>query len=417
MILTRIFSDSFSQAFQQLWTNRLRTFLSLLGILIGIICIIGVLAAVDSLESNVRGSLDKLGDDVIYIQKISWAEDPGANYLKYLRRPSVDYEDFEVVRERVQSAEQVSYTVGIGSRTAKYRSNSLEGTGLFCATYDFFSLFKIELEEGRYFSPSEYHFGSNKVIIGTTVRDELFGPINPLGKTISVGGRKLEVVGVFEKSGNSLINVFDFDDNMMISYELGRKIANLKSNSFFGNSQINVKAREGVDKRQLKDEIISTLRAHRRLKPKQEDNFSLNELSILSNILDSFFWVLNIVGWVIGGFSIFVGMFSVANIMFVSVKERTSIIGVKKALGARQSVILLEFLIESIVLCLVGGIVGLVLVQFLVMILTQAIEFEFFLSVTNIILGITLSVVVGVLAGFFPALQAARMDPVVAMRK
>ncbi len=417
MILTRIFSDSFSQAFQQLWSNRLRTFLSLLGILIGIICIIGVLAAVDSLESNVRGSLDKLGDDVIYVQKISWAEDPGANYLKYLRRPSVDYADFEVIQERVESAEQVSYTVGIGSKIAKYRSNSLESVGMFCATYDFFSLFKIELEEGRYFSPSEYHFGSNKVIIGATVRDELFGPINPLGKTISVGGRKLEVVGVFEKSGNSLINVFDFDDNLMISYELGRKIANLKSNSFFGNSQINVKAREGVDKRQLKDEIISTLRAHRRLKPKEDDNFSLNELSILSNILDSFFWVLNIVGWVIGGFSIFVGMFSVANIMFVSVKERTSIIGVKKALGARQSVILLEFLIESIVLCLVGGVIGLLLVQFLVMILTQAIEFEFFLSVTNIILGLTLSVVVGVLAGFFPALQAARMDPVVAMRK
>lgn len=417
MILTRIFTDSFYQAFHQLWSNRLRTFLSLLGILIGIICIIGVLAAVDSLESNVRGSLEKLGDDVIYVQKISWAEDPGNNYIKYLRRPAMDYEDFEIIKDRVKSAQEVSFGVFIGNRTPKYRSNSIEGAGLFCSTYDFFSLFKLGLSKGRYYSPSEYYFGSNKVIIGYTVAEELFGQINPIGKTISVSGRKLEVIGVFEKSGNSIINVFDFDDNLMISYELGRKIANLKSTNFFGNSTIHVKAAAGVDKQELKDEITGVLRAHRRLKPKQEDNFSLNELSILSSILDSFFLVLNVVGWVIGGFAILVGMFSVANIMFVSVKERTSIIGVKKALGARQSVILLEFLIESVVLCLVGGVIGLLLVQFIVMILTQLISFSFFLSTTNIIIGISLSVAVGVLAGFFPALQAARMDPVVAMRK
>ncbi len=417
MIVTRIFSDSFTQAFQQLWSNKLRTFLSLLGILIGIICIIGVLAAVDSLESNVRGSLEKLGDDVIYIQKISWAEDPGNNYIKYLRRPAVDYEDFEVIKERVGAAEQVSYGVFIGSKTPKYRSNSLENSGMFCATYDFFSLFKLGLEKGRYFSPSEYYFGANKILIGSTVAKELFGQIDPIGKTISVSGRKMEVIGVFEKSGNSIINVFDFDDNLMVSYEFGRKIANLKSTNFFGNSTIHVKAASGVPKRQLKDEITSTLRAHRRLKPKEEDNFSLNELSILSSILDSFFGVLNLVGGVIGAFAIFVGMFSVANIMFVSVKERTNIIGVKKALGARQSVILLEFLIESIVLCLIGGIAGLILVQFLVMILTQTIEFEFFLSPINVIIGISLSIVVGILAGFFPALQASRMDPVDAMRK
>ena len=232
-------------------------------------------------------------------------------------------------------------------------------------------------------------------------------------------GRKLEVIGVIEKTGESLVQVMNFDPVLMISYELGRKMANLNNrNQFFDNTSIAVKAKPGIELNYLRDELTGILRSHHRLKPTQEDDFSLNQLSILSGILDGFFSVLNILGIFIGGFATLVGMFSVANIMFVSVKERTRIIGVKKALGAKSSFILLEFLIESIVLCILGGLAGLALVMIALAIISQAFtSFEFVLSANNVVLGIMLSVIIGIFAGMIPALQAARMDPVDAMRR
>ena len=416
-LFRRIVAESVAQAFQQLWSNRLRTFLSLLGVIIGIVCVIGVLSAVDSLEANIRASFDKLGDDVLYVQKIAWGEDPGQNYYKYLRRPRISYQDFEAVSSHAPSAGLVSYHVFIGPKTVRFRANSVENAFLFGITYDYGEMFKLDLAKGRYFSSLESQTGSNRVILGAEVAEELFGNIEPVGKTIRIGGRNLEVIGVLEKSGNSVINIMNFDQAALITYELAQKMANLKSNSLFGNSSLNVKAGEGVNLEEVEGEVIMALRAERRLKPREEANFSINRLSILSDLLSSFFGVLNVVGLFIGGFSIFVGMFSVANIMFVSVKERTGIIGVKKALGAKRYVILLEFLVESVVLCVVGGIIGLGIVQILVVLLSAVLDFEFQLSWANIGAGILLSAIVGVLAGIIPASQAARMDPVEAMRQ
>lgn len=415
-LLFRVIIESISQALQQLIGNKLRSFLSLLGVSIGIFCIIGVNSAVDSLEDNVRGSIEKLGDDIVYVQKISWAEDPGQNFYKYLRRPNISYEDFEAVSERVKSADMVSFHVGVGNRVAKYGTNSMD-IFYIGVTYDFGEMFKFEYDSGRYFSPSEYHFGSNKAILGYEVAQALFGNIDPIGRSIKVNGRKLEVIGVLQKSGDSLVNVMNFDEGIIISYELARKIVNLKPNHPFGNTSVNIKAAEDVDVRQLRDEVTGTLRAHRRLKPKEENNFSINELSIISGFLNSFFGVLNMLGYFIGFFAILVGMFSVANIMFVSVKERTNIIGIKKALGAKSYIILLEFLIEAAILCLIGGVAGLLLVFVITTVLSQVIDFELYMSFGNIMFGIILSMVVGVISGMIPALQASRMDPVDAMRQ
>jgi len=227
----------------------------------------------------------------------------------------------------------------------------------------------------------------------------------------------MEVIGVLEKEGESLINVLNFDQSIVISYELARKIANLKPNHPFGNSSVNIKAAEGVPMPELRDDVTGALRGERRLKPREESDFSLNEISIISNFMDSFFGVLNMVGYFVGGFAILVGMFSVSNIMFVSVKERTNIIGIKKALGAKRYIILLEFLIEAAILCLLGGVVGLILVFAITTLLTQIIDFELYVSLNNIIFGVVLSVVVGVVSGLIPALQASQMDPVEAMRQ
>ena len=415
-VVFKIFLESISQAVSQLQANKLRSFLSLLGISIGIFCIIGVTAAVDSLEDNVRGSFDKLGEDVVSIQKFMWG-DPGPNWQRYLRRPDVSYKDFSVLAGKLKSAQAVSYAVFIGIKTFKFKSASVSDVEFQAVSYAFEELVKLDFQSGRYFSPAEYQYGANKVIIGAKVAEALFGATDPIGRTIQMGGHKFDVIGVLEPAGKSLIDIFSFDNAAIISYELGRKVANLRPDNPFGNASISVKALQGVSINALKDEITGLMRAHRRLKPKEEDNFSLNTLSIISNALDGFFRVLGMLGIVIGGFAIFVGMFSVANIMFVSVKERTSIIGIKKALGAKRFMILLEFLIESIVLSLLGGLVGLLLVQIVVKGLSNVIDFNLFLSANNILVGVVTSVVVGILAGLLPAWQAARMDPVEAMRK
>ncbi len=417
-MLFKIISESISQAFQQLAGNKLRSFLSLLGISIGIFCIIGVQTAVDSLEDNIKGSFNKLGSDVVYVSKFSWAEDPGANYSKLLRRPSPDYKDYRKLKKSLQSAEGVCLEVRLGFKTLQYKSNSVDNCEVWVATEDYNKVFSPEIEKGRYFSINEFKYGGDNVVIGYNIAQQLFGNIEPIGKRVKLLGRKLTIIGVIAESGESLIGIMDYDDRVLLTYENARKFANLKSTSAFGNSTLCVKAREGIDNTQLKDEITGVLRAHRQLKPKEEDDFAMNELSILTTASEGFFSVLNTIGLVIGGFAILVGMFSVANIMFVSVKERTNIIGIKKALGAKRFVILLEFLIEAILLCLLGGLIGLGFVFLIVTGLDAAdfFAYEIYLSRGNVLSGLIWSTVIGILAGVIPALQASGMDPVEAIR-
>ncbi|GJM31845.1 MAG: ABC transporter permease [Saprospiraceae bacterium] len=412
--ILKITQESVRQALQQLQTNKLRSFLSLLGISIGIFCIIGVLSAVDSLEDNVRGSLEKLGNDVLYVKKWPWADVSG-EWWNYIKRPNPDHDDYEVLTERSHISSLTAFHVVIGFKTVKYHSSNVDNTVLIGSSQEFAEMFKIDFYKGRYFSSAEYNYGSNKIILGYMVAEELFGTSEPIGKIIKLQGRNYEVIGVIEKSGNSLLDPLDFDDCIVVSYNNARNLANLKARFIFDTS-ITVKAAEGVSLTDLKDEVKGILRSHRRLKPKENDNFALNELSMISSFFDSFFNVLNLLGIVIGLFAMLVGGVSVANIMFVSVKERTGIIGIKKALGAKRYVILLEFLIESIILCLLGGMIGLLLVYLAALGLTQATGFDFYLDFGNIFIGVLVSVIIGVVAGFIPALKASRMDPVEAMR-
>lgn len=415
LVFLRSVHESILQALSQLTGNKLRSFLSLLGITIGIFCIIAVQSAVDSLKDNVMGSLEKLGDDVVYVSKMSWTEDPQTNYWKYQRRPNPSYEDMLAIKEKVSSAGLADFHVFIGTKTLKFRSNSVERVFCVAVTYDFDQIFDPGYEAGRYYTQTEYHNAMNKVLIGHKVAEQLFGTVDPIGKKIDLNGRDMEVIGVFKKSGKDVLKIMDFDQGIIISYELAKKIANVKAESMWGTS-LNVKAADGANIDELKDELTGTLRAERHLKPKEEDNFSLNTMSILAKLLGSVFDVLNLVGIIIGMFAIVVGMFSVANIMFVSVKERTNLIGIKKALGAKRSVILTEFLIESVILCVIGGAFGLLFVYLLFAGLKSVMPFSVYLDFGNVAWGLTLSILVGVLSGILPAIQAARKDPVEAIR-
>lgn len=412
----KVIYESIVQAFQQLSANKLRSFLSLTGISIGIICIISVLSAVDSLKDNVSSSFEKLGNDVLYVDKMPWNEDPSQNWWKYRQRPEPSYEDLDMIEKKSKLSDKASFSVFIPGRTLKYGSNSVEGAYMAGVTDDYDDIFNLEFDKGRFFTPFESSNGSNRAIIGAKLAEELFGVIDPIGKHLKIKGLDFQVVGVLKKEGNTLINIFQFDEAVLVSFNTAKKLINVKSRNTWGTS-LNVKAKEGISLEDLKDEITGILRSARKIKPREKENFAINQLSMFTKLLEPIFGTMNTVGIFIGGFSILVGMFSVANIMFVSVKERTSIIGIKKALGARKSIILLEFLIESVVLCLIGAIIGLLIVVGVLKFASTAFSYEIYLSTGNIIIALVLALVIGVLSGLVPAWQAARLDPVEAMRK
>lgn len=419
LLLPRIFFESIRQAFQQLAGNQLRTLLSLSGITIGIFCVIMVLSAVDSLESNIQDSFKQLGDDVVYISKMPWGEPPQeGNFWKYQRRPETDYRDYEVIQKQAQTADIATFTVFIGNGSAESKTSNASNVFFIGVTDDYKDMFGLKFSKGRYFTPSEFYKGTNHIIIGYDVAETLFRPSeDPIGKYIKVKGQRLQVIGVLEKEGKDLINPLDFDGAGLIPYNTTRKYINLKKAGFNrGRTSISVKAKKGVRLETLQAELTGVLRAKRLLKPVEEDNFALNTLSIVSQIFENVFGSIRIAGYIIGLFAIIVGGFSVANIMFVSVTERTRLIGIKKALGAKNYVILMEFLVESIILCLIGGVIGLIFVMLGAQAATSIAEYEIFLSPGNAMRGLFIASASGVVAGIIPAYRASQMVPVDAIR-
>jgi putative ABC transport system permease protein len=413
--LVKIFYESINQALQSLAANKLRTFLSLLGITIGIFCIIAVKSAVDSLQEGIVSGFNELGSDVIYVDKMPWSEDPGQNFWKYTRRPDPSQKDFERIKARSKLAQNASYAVFTGGKTVKYGSSSVENAFIMGTTPEYQEIQNLEIPRGRYFTPNEILNGANKLVLGFKVAEKLFTREDPVGKYVKLFGQKFQVVGILKEEGDNVFNFINFDEVLWVSFNTMKKYVNTGENSNIGK-MLNVQAQPGVDLADLKSEVTGILRASRRLKPAEDDNFALNELSTLTSVLDSVFGVLNLVGFFIGIFSLIVGMFSVANIMFVSVKERTNIIGIKKALGAKRYIILLEFLIEATILCIIGGAIGIFLVWGIMELISLVIPFDMYLTLTNVMIGVLVSVLVGILSGIIPAFQAAKLDPVDAIR-
>ena len=418
MIYLKVFYESTVLALSELWSNKLRTFLSLLGICIGIFCIISVQSAVDSLANSIKSGFSEFGSDVLIVDVWPWGEDPGDNYWKYLKRPAPSENDYELLSNRLKLADQLAFALFTGSKGAKYKSNSVDGTFVLGTTENYASIQDMEIVKGRNFTLGEYNSGANKVVLGNTVAKELFQSEDPINKDIKFFGAKFQVIGVLKAEGDNPFNFLDYDEATWIPYNTSKKYVNTKNkgrNS--AGRMLYIKAKPGVELDALKDEVIGKMRSIRKLKPSEEDNFSVNDISVLNEVIDSVFGVLNIAGLIIGLFALIVGMFSVANIMFVSVKERTNIIGVKKALGAKRIIILLEFLIESVILCVIGGVIGIIVVFLVLKLISSLIPFEMWLSPQNLLLGLSVSIFVGIIAGVIPAFQAAKMDPVEAIRQ
>jgi putative ABC transport system permease protein len=415
----RILIEGWLSAWYELRNNKLRAFLSLLGISIGIICIISVLSSVDSLKVNIKGSLSSLGNDVLYIQKWPWMPENGEVYKwwDFYKRPVSNPSELKLLKEKIKSAEGAALMIFIENQIAKHKQSESKNTCPTGITQDYSIIRNMNFTEGRYFTDVEFEAGRNIVIIGDAVAQDLFYNVpSPIGQEVEILNKKYTVVGVLEKEGKDLLG-FTQDNILLVPYNSLQTALNTEKYEPF----IALKAKEGVNIEDLKIEIKGQMRKIRKLKPKDKDNFSFNQVSLLSDSLESLFILLNLAAVIIGGFSILVGAFGVANIMYVSVKERESQIGIKKALGAKRIFILTEFLIEAVMLCVLGGLIGLVIVYALFAGLSSMMEsmdvgLKLFIAPKFVVWGLIISILTGMIAGLKPAMTASKLNPVDAMR-
>ncbi|HNS18624.1 MAG TPA: ABC transporter permease [Bacteroidales bacterium] len=410
MLFFKLLIESYLFAINAIVINKVRTVLSLSGITIGIFSIISVFTVFDSMEMAIKNSLSTLGNDVLFVTKWPMIGDANMPWWKYWNRPEPSITDLREVQRRTQAAEAAAIDFAL-SRTIKYQGNYVENATVHAVSQDYDKVISFELADGRYFTPIESASGKPVAIIGHEIAVNLFENLDPIGKDIKVMGSKVEVIGVIAKEGSDNFGN-SHDSQLLLPINFARNYVNTNEIGM----TIMVKAKTNVSTEELKDELIGVMRSIRKLKPSAEDNFEIGEISQLTAFLDKIFGVISIVGWIIGGFALLVGGFGIANIMFVSVKERTSQIGIQKSLGAKNYFILLQFIFEAVFLSLFGGILGLILVYIGTVIAEKPIGMELFLTGENILIALLVSGGIGLIFGFIPAYSAARLDPVKAMR-
>lgn len=418
VVLLKLIGESFRFAWNSLRMNVFRTVLSLLGVTVGIFAIIAVLTVVDSLERSIKQSLDFLGTSVIYVEKWDWVPENEGEYewWRYWKRPNASYKEYKFLEANLKHASAVAIIGESRNVLVKRENNSYNQTTLRGGSYYYNEVFSSPIEKGRYFTVEETEIGRNVAIIGFNIVKNLFPDTDPLGKEVSIKGLKFAVIGLMEEEGESFLGTPSNDDNVVIPYVALRKVVSTGTGAWNENgSTIGIKGLESdIGLVELEYEIIGLMRSHRGLKPKEEDNFAINRPEAIMDIISGVFDVVGMAGWVIGGFSILVGGFGIANIMFVTVRERTPIIGIQKSLGAKNYFILFQFLFESVFLSLIGGLVGLGLVYLLSFISLGTLDLV--LTFKNVLLGAGVSSLIGVVSGIIPAVMAARMDPVIAIR-
>jgi putative ABC transport system permease protein len=364
------------------------------------------------MKNTIKKNIETLGDNVLYVQKWPWEFSNNFPWWKYMNRPIPKLNEMDELLKRSNGTEAATFMIST-SKTVKYNNSSIDNATIICATHDYNKVMTMSLEDGRYFTALESNSGKNVAIIGSDIAGNLYENTYPLGKNIKIFGRNLEVIGILVKEGKDMFGNTP-DNQIFVPINWARNVVDINYEGF--DPAIALKAKPMVSNEELKDEVTGIMRSLRKLKPAADDDFAVNEKSLLTKGFESIFDVLTIAGWIIGGFSLLVGGFGIANIMFVSVRERTNIIGIEKSLGAKRFFILMEFLFEAIFLCLIGGLFGLLLVYLISILASSAFDMDLTLTLGNIILGISVSAIIGLISGFIPAYIASRLDPVVAIR-
>ncbi|WP_298760719.1 ABC transporter permease [uncultured Psychroserpens sp.] len=411
LVYLRLFKESFSFAINALRNNKLRTFLSLLGITIGIFSIIAVLAAVDSLDKSIKDQLSGLDKNTMYLTKYSFGPTEVPRWQRE-NFPQAEHDDYQFIERNVPEIAAIAYVIFGSSENIKYEGTTVTGVDITPISDGIYEIENLKIAEGRFYTEAESNSGSNVMVVGSATAENLFGTVNPIGKTVRAYGRKMTVIGVLKKVGTGLGD--SPDEKAYVPANFVRQFKNGGADGLPG--AVIIKPEKGVDIGAFESVLKQKYRAYRGLKADEPDNFFINKISGFTAFIDGIIATLNMIGWIISGFSLLVGGFGIANIMFVSVRERTNLIGIQKSLGAKNKFIMFQFLFEAVILSVLGGLIGIILVWLISFVATAALEFEFVLSFYNIFLGFSLSTFIGLISGVIPALTASRLDPVEAIR-
>ncbi|WP_264532095.1 ABC transporter permease [Flavobacterium sp. N502540] len=411
LVYLRLLKESLGFAVNALRNNKLRTLLSLLGVTIGIFSIIAVLAAVDSLDRKISKDLSSLDKNTIYLMKFSF----GPSEIPQWKRdqfPNVKYDEYVGLKNSLTNTDQVAYQLFVKHESLKYDSKTVSDVNIIPSSNEIVDIEGISFDKGRFYTESESNSGAAVIVLGYEIAEGLFGTSDPIGKSIRLYGQRFNVIGVIAKQGAGFFG----DSNDTSVYLPANFLRRMYGDSDAMTPVIVVKPVKGIDMDAYKAQVAQKIRAIRGMKAGEIDNFFINVLSGFTDFIDGILGQMNVVGWIISGFSLLVGGFGIANIMFVSVKERTNLIGIQKSLGAKNRFILFQFLFEAVILSVIGGIIGLVMVWGIALVLTKVLDFEFVLSFGNIVLGTTLAAFIGLISGILPAISAANLDPVEAIR-
>mgnify|MGYP003461983467 CR=1 FL=1 len=412
LVYLRLLKESFGFALNALRNNKLRTLLSLLGVTIGIFSIIAVLAAVDSLDRKIKKDLSSLDKNTIYLMRFSF----GPSEIPQWKReqfPNVKYDEYEYLKSSLNDVNQMAFQFFVNRESIKYQSATVSDINVVPVSHEFIEIEGLEFDEGRFYNESESNSGSAVIVLGNEIASGLFEGANPLGKNVRLYGQRFTVIGVLKKQGAGIFGDSN-DTSIFIPVNFLRRMYGDNNDAL--TPVILIKPEKGVDMDAFKAELTQKLRNYRGMKTDEINNFFINVLSGFTDLIDGIVGQMNVVGWIISGFSLLVGGFGIANIMFVSVKERTNLIGIQKSLGAKNRFILFQFLFEAVILSVIGGVVGLFLVWIISLILTKALDFEFVLSAGNVFLGTGLAAIIGLISGILPAITASKLDPVEAIR-
>ena len=404
--------ESIRIAAAQIHANKLRSVLTALGVIIGIVAVTLMGTAINGIDAGVDRSFAGFGDDLLYVSKIPWRD--RADWWKYRNRPPIRTDYARQINDWIAVTPNSALTVAVPTAVrgfnivrGEYRVNNIFTFG---TSADYARITRSDMKEGRFFSEFEAQSGANVAVVGYDVANALFPSESAIGQTIRVRDQNFQIVGVAARQG-SFLGIFSWDSMMVMPLRAFRRFARASEDS---DVRVQVDPKRMAEAR---DELRGLMRRIRQLPPEKEDDFALNEQAIIRERIDPIKSGIALAGLFITGLALFVGAIGIMNITYVSVKERTREIGTRKALGARRRTILLQFLIEAVAICFVGGVGGLALAAVLTQLVAQfAPTFPLVISVGLVLTGLGVSVLTGIFSGFAPAWTASKLDPVEALR-
>lgn len=403
------FFESILIAVRAVWSNKMRAVLTTLGIIIGIVSVTGMATVVNGIEQGFENDIASLGTDVVYVEKWPWVRGPGTKWWEYINRPNITADLASDINDRSRMVTAATAVVST-SRSLKTEHESISSTRIMGVQSNYGDVHVVDLADGYFITPFDDQGARNVAIIGAGVAEELFPFGNPLGKELKIAGNAFRVIAVMTRQGQGSEGSASEDWAVQIPFNSFKK--------YFGTRwrDVSVRAKiiDGVALADAKDEIRGVARLSRGLTVGEEDNFEINEQETMRATIEPIKNAIFGIGIGLTALALLVGGIGVMNIMFVTVRERTREIGIRKAVGARRISILMQFLVEAVVICMVGGLIGVALAFPLSMLIGAVLPAS--LDMSTVAMAFIICVAIGTVFGLAPAWSAAKAPPIEALR-